>query len=151
MQARHLKEQFFPPADRDQLHIEIELSPQSAIAETLNIATEMRQVLLARSNVMRVDWFLGESAPTFYYNLIARRRNMSQYGQAIVQLDSSESIAQVIHELQDSLDRKFPSARVLVRQLEQGPPFDAPVEVRVFGPNLDETKNDRDACPADSG
>ena len=140
IQAHHLKEQFFPPADRDQLHIEMELSPQSAVDGTLDMAMQMRSKLLARKNVKRVDWFIGESAPTFYYNLIARRRNASQYGQAIVQLDSADNIAGVIHELQDSLDRSFPAARVLVRQLEQGPPFDAPVEVRIFGPNLDELK-----------
>ena len=140
IQAGNLKEQFFPPADRDQLHIEIELSPQSAITETLDVANRMRNELLTEENIQRVDWFVGESAPTFYYNLIARRRNASQYGQAIVQLDSSENIAEIIHGLQDKLDHRFPSARVLVRQLEQGPPFDAPVEVRVFGPNLDDLK-----------
>ena len=29
---------------------------------------------------------------------------------------------------------------MLVRQLEQGPPFDAPVELRIFGPNIDELR-----------
>jgi len=140
LQARHLKEQFFPPADRDQLHIEIELSPEAAIAETQQVARQMRDVLLEHDRVRRVDWLIGESAPTFYYNLIARRRNASQYGQAIVQLDSADQISETIHELQHKLDRRFPSARVLVRQLEQGPPFDAPVEVRLFGPNLDELR-----------
>ena len=141
VQARHLKEQFFPPADRDQLHIEIELGPQAAVSGTLDMAMQMRSELLTRKNIKRVDWFIGESAPTFYYNLIARRRNASQYGQAIVQLDSAANIVDVIHELQDLLDRSYPAARVLVRQLEQGPPFDAPVEVRVFGPNLEELKS----------
>ena len=31
----------------------------------------------------------------------------------------------------------FPNARLLVRQLGQGPPFDAPVEIRLFGPDLE--------------
>lgn len=136
IQARHLEEQFFPPADRDQLHIEIELSPQASVTGTLNIAEEMREHMMQKENVLRVDWFIGESAPTFYYNLIARKRRVSQYGQAIVQLDSAENIAREIHKFQLELDEAFPQARVLVRQLEQGPPFDAPVEVRVFGPDL---------------
>ncbi len=140
IQARHLKEQFFPPADRDQLHIEVELSPQASVEGTLNLANRMRSTLLDRENILRVDWFVGESAPTFYYNLIARKRNTSQYAQAIVQLDSAENIAGVIHGLQDDLDRQFPEARVLVRQLEQGPPFDAPVEIRIFGPDLSQLR-----------
>ena len=136
IQARHLEEQFFPPADRDQVHVEIELGPQASVDGTLQVVTELRDTLLKKDNVLRVDSFVGASAPSFYYNLIERRRNMSQFAQAIVQLDSAENISSVIHEFQRELDFQFPQARVLVRQLEQGPPFDAPVEVRIFGPDL---------------
>ncbi len=38
--------------------------------------------------------------------------------------------------LQPILDRQFADCRVLVRQLEQGPPFDAPLEIRLRGPDL---------------
>ena len=134
--AMQLNEQFFPPADRDQLHIEVELGPSSSIAGTLETAHQIRDMLLQDSDVRRVDWFVGESAPPFYYNLIARRSNVSQYAQAIVQLNSYENQKQKIHQLQTLLDAKFAHARVIVRQLEQGPPFDAPVEVRLFGPDL---------------
>jgi multidrug efflux pump subunit AcrB len=140
IQARNLPEQFFPPADRDQLHIEIELGPQASVTGSMRLAKQVRAELLRHANVRRVDWFVGESAPTFYYNLIARKRNTSQYAQAIVQLDSADGIAEVIRKFQVELDEKFPQARVLVRQLEQGPPFDAPIEVRIFGPDLDALK-----------
>ena len=138
--AMELNEQFFPPADRDQLHIEVELGASSSIASTLETTHQIRDLLLQDSDIRRVDWFVGESAPTFYYNLIARRSNVSQYAQAIVQLKSFENQKQKIHQLQTLLDAKFAHARVVVRQLEQGPPFDAPVEVRLFGPDLDRLK-----------
>jgi multidrug efflux pump subunit AcrB len=135
--AGQLSEQFFPPADRDQLHIELELGPTSSIANTLRTTDQIRELLMQDSDIKRVDWFIGESAPTFYYNLIPRRSSVSQYAQAMVQLNSFENQAAKIHELQALLDKRFAHARVLVRQLEQGPPFDAPVEVRLFGPDLD--------------
>ena len=135
--AGQLQEQFFPPSDRDQLQIEVELSPQSSLASTLSTTQQIREALLDEPSVKRVDWFIGESAPAFYYNLIPRRAAISQYAQAMVQLDSAEDQASKIHHLQELLDAKFAHARVLVRQLEQGPPFDAPVEVRLFGPDLD--------------
>ena len=135
--ATQLNEQFFPPADRDQLHIEVELGPSSSIASTLETTQQIRDLLLQDSDILRVDWFVGESAPTFYYNLIARRSNASRYAQAMVQLNSFENQKQKIHQLQRLLDAKFAHARVIVRQLEQGPPFDAPVEVRLLGPDLD--------------
>ena len=134
--ATQLTEQFFPPSDRDQIHIELELSPQSSIAATLETTRLMREDLLADPDVEQVDWFIGESAPAFYYNLIPRRANISQYAQALVKLKSLENQPEIIHRIQHNLDQKFAHARVLVRQLEQGPPFDAPVEVRLFGPDL---------------
>ena len=134
--ATQLSEQFFPPSDRDQIHIELELSPQSSIAATLETTRQMREQLLKDPDVEQVDWFIGESAPAFYYNLIPRRANISQYAQALVKLKSAENQPAIIHRVQSDLDQKFAHARVLVRQLEQGPPFDAPVEVRLFGPDL---------------
>ena len=137
MGATQLSEQFFPPADRDQLHIEIELGPTSSLANTLQTTGQIRELLLQDPEVDRVDWFVGESAPAFYYNLIPKRSNVSQYAQAIIQLKSFEGQTKKIHQLQALVDANFAHARVLVRQLEQGPPFDAPIEVRLFGPDLD--------------
>ena len=135
--ATQLTEQFFPPSDRDQVHIELELSPTGSLAGTLKTTEAIRESLMEENEVTRVDWFAGESAPAFYYNLISRRAGVSQYAQALVQLNTSENQAEIIHRLQNKLDRDFSHARTLVRQLEQGPPFDAPVEVRLFGPNLE--------------
>ena len=134
--ATQLSEQFFPPSDRDQIHIELELSPQSSIAATLKTTRQIRDELLHDPDVQQVDWFIGESAPAFYYTLIPKRASVSQYAQALVKLTTFENQPEIIHRLQSKLDQQFAHARVLVRQLEQGPPFDAPVEVRLFGPDL---------------
>lgn len=136
--ASQLSEQFFPPADRDQFQIELELEPQASLAETELIAREIEERLHDEERVRHVSWFLGESAPSFYYNVIPRRKNSPNYGQAIVTLDSNQNALGMIRELQIALDDEFPAARILVRQLEQGPPFDAPVEMRLLGPDLDQ-------------
>ncbi|MFT5526305.1 MAG: multidrug efflux pump subunit AcrB [Pirellulaceae bacterium] len=131
-----LPEQFFPPADRDQIYVELELPAQSSMADTLTKMSQLRERLEVNDRVQHVYWFAGESAPTFYYNVIPRRRNVSRYAQALVQLDSAVGVREVIHQLQAELDLAVPSGRVLVRQLEQGPPFDAPVELRLYGPDI---------------
>ncbi|QDV18705.1 Cobalt-zinc-cadmium resistance protein CzcA [Gimesia panareensis] len=134
--ASSLPEQFFPPADRDQVNIELELNAHASLAETKATIETIRQVVLSHPQVRGIEWFLGESAPQFYYNIIAKRENASNFAQALVQLKSAHGGRQLIHELQRELDQKVPHSRVLVRQLEQGPPFDAPIEVRLFGPDL---------------
>lgn len=136
MLATTLTEQFFPPADRDQFQIQMELPPASSLAETERLIRNARESILKHERVVAVDWFLGQSGPSFYYNMLANRAGVAQYAQAIVQLDRLEDGREVIHELQSQLDAELPEARFLVRQLEQGPPFEAPIEVRIFGPDL---------------
>lgn len=135
-QARKLPEQFFPPADREQVQIEVELSASSSIAQTREVTGKMRDSALELDGVDRVHWFLGESAPTFFYNIMPRRKNTAFYAQALVEFDKGVNSRDMIRALQDKLDDEFPECRLLVRQLEQGPPFDAPVEVKLFGPDL---------------
>lgn len=134
--APWLPEQFFPPADRDQFHIEIELEPGASLASTRRVAERVDRVL-ADEPIDQVDWYFGESAPTFYYNILANRKGTPNFGQAIVRTRDVSQVGEIIRRLQTRLDREVADARVLVRQLEQGPPFDAPVEVRLFGPDLD--------------
>ncbi len=136
LQFAKLPEQFFPPGDRNQFQIELELPAQASLDETLRTVTAMRQQILEHEKVEEVSWFVGESAPSFYYNLIPRRRSTSSYAQAFVQLKAGEEPLTTIREMQSELNELVPGSRVLVRQLEQGPPFDAPVEVRLFGPDL---------------
>jgi len=133
--AGQLKEQFFPPTDRDQFEITMRLPPQSSIAETESIAHKARALLLQHDRVRHVHWFLGTSAPKFFYNMIEGADGTPSFGQAYVQIGDTANLSAFLNELQDELDAKLPQAQFLVRQLEQGPPFPAPVELRVFGPD----------------
>ena len=130
-----LKEQFFPPSGRDQFHITIEATPTATLAQTRRIAESVESIA-RRFEPQSVHWFFGESAPSFYYNVIANRRGTQNFGQAVVRLGDDRDPIAVIAALQRMVDAEIPSARVIVRQLEQGPPFEAPIEVRLFGPDL---------------
>lgn len=141
VQSRLLPEQFFPAADRNQIAIEVELSSQASLQESLVQTGRIRESLLRDGEVSEVSWWLGRSAPPFYYNQIASRRGISRYAQALVKLKSAENLSQRINKMQTKLDAEFPGAKVVVRQLEQGPPFEAPIEVQVFGPDLDKLRD----------
>ena len=132
-----LPDQFFPPADRDQFSIEIELPSNASFAELKTLTAEISKELNKNPRVEQTTWLLGRSAPTFYYNVITNRLGASGYAHGIVQLDSKENGAAEIQKIQHEIQSTFPEARVLARQLEQGPPFTAPIEVRFFGPDLD--------------
>lgn len=133
-----LKNQFFPLVSRDQFQIEVEFASSTAIAETRNKVLQAREIILERPQVEDVHWFVGEGAPKFYYNFTGDRENQAHYAQAMVQLNTDREVGTIVRELQTELDAQFPAARILVKQFEQGPLFDAPIEMRIFGSNLDE-------------
>ncbi len=91
---------------------------------------------MAQEAVVALHGCVGEITPGVHYDQVPMQKNTSHYAQALVQLNSAEGARALIHRLQAELDESFSAARILVRQLEQGPPFSAPVEVRLYGPDL---------------
>ncbi|MEL6336077.1 MAG: efflux RND transporter permease subunit, partial [Pseudomonadota bacterium] len=132
-----LTAQFFPEVDRDQFHVQLELPAGSAIAETERLARAADSYLQGVEGIEQVQWVIGRSAPAFYYNMLDNRDQDATFAEALVTTASEEATNAVIPALQDRLDTALPGARVLVRGLKQGPPVDAPLEMRLTGPNID--------------
>ncbi len=134
--GQRLPEQFFPPSDRNQIQIEVELPAREPVTQTLATVRELQETVTADPQVTRVHWFVGRSAPTFYYNVVPSRRGTPFYAQAIVELSDEASPSELVQSLQSQLSAEHAESRIIVRQLEQGPPLDAPIELRVAGPDL---------------
>lgn len=82
--AGQLTEQFFPASDRDMFHIEIYL-PQHASIEATRKATEDVSVILGdEPDIESLHWFVGVSAPSFYYNMMENRDGSANYAQAMI-------------------------------------------------------------------
>ena len=128
---------FFPPADRDQFHIEVRLPAASSIAKTEALAHEVESMVRELPGVVRVSSFIGESAPMMYYNVLTNEDNNPAFLHLIVDTVSLEATNQQVPGLQQSLDKRFPQAQSVVRKYEQGSPFKAPIELRVYGDDLE--------------
>ncbi|MFA0555913.1 efflux RND transporter permease subunit [Vibrio sp. 10N.222.55.A1] len=135
-----LTEQFFPPSDRDMFEIQVYMPPQASIYATKNTSEKIDDIIHRYPEVERIDWLVGANFPSFYYNLQARQNNAPYFSQAMVKTENFDQANTLIPELQKMLDNEVPEAQILVRKLNQGPPFTAPVELRVYGENLDTLK-----------
>jgi multidrug efflux pump len=138
--AKQLQEQFFPSSDRDMFQIELFLPAQSSIINTERVSKVLTNYLKALDGIESVHWFIGKNAPSFYYNLMPTKDGAQYYGQGMVTATNFAAANRLIPQIQQTLDDMLPEAQILVRKLEQGPPFNAPVELRIFGPNLDRLK-----------
>lgn len=138
--SKQLSEQFFPPSDRDMFQIELFMPTQSSIINTQITSQRISDYLYQQQGIEKVRWFIGKNAPSFYYNLTPSKDGFQNYGQAMITTTDFQAANSLIPKLQAELDELIPQAQLLVRKLEQGPPFNAPVELRVYGPNLDTLK-----------
>ncbi|GAD88813.1 hypothetical protein VHA01S_010_00390 [Vibrio halioticoli NBRC 102217] len=136
-----LTEQFFPPSDRDMFEVQVYLSPQASIYATENVAEEVDKIIRQYQGVEQVNWLVGGNFPSFYYNLQASQSRAPYFAQAMVKTDTFQSANDMIVRLQRHLNQAIPNAQILVRKLEQGPPFKAPIELRIYGDNLDQLKS----------
>ena len=139
--ATQLTEQFFPPSDRDMFEIQLFMPPQSSIYATADATAQVDKLMAKHAEVEQVNWLVGTNFPSFYYNLVAGQRGAPYFAQAMVKMSDFRAANALIPSLQQELDEALPQAQILVRKLEQGPPFNAPLEVRVLGANLDRLKS----------
>jgi multidrug efflux pump subunit AcrB len=132
-----LTPQFFPGVDRDQFHIEVDLPPGTGFAETMRLVREIDATLADADGIVDVAWVVGRSAPAFYYNMVGDRDQAPAFAQALVRTASPNDTQRLLAELQADLPPAYLQARFVIRGLTQGPPVDAPVELRLVGQDID--------------
>jgi multidrug efflux pump subunit AcrB len=132
-----LSEQFFPANDRNQFQVQLVLPSQSSIAETEAAVMRARAILDRHPEVVESQWVVGESAPRVFYNMFSNNDGVSSFAGGFVTTVSPDATEDLLPRLQAELIAAFPDARALALPFEQGPPFEAPIEVRIVGPELD--------------
>jgi multidrug efflux pump subunit AcrB len=134
--ATQLTEQFFPPVDRAQFQIQVQLSPQASIAETRRNVAKADVLLRKHSEVIGSNWFLGQNPPRIYYSSVSRQEGVGSTATGFVDTTSAQATRALLPTLQRELSDAFPNAMVLATPFEQGPGLEAPVEALVYGPDL---------------
>ncbi len=135
--SKQLPSVFFPSADRDQFEIYVWLPNGTAITETKKLVERMDDHVRGKEEVKQVTWLIGASAPSIYYNQVMSRDNSPEFANAVITTTSISVAAELIPKLQFDLQDSFPEAKVAVRAFGQGPPVPAPIEVDIFGPDID--------------
>ncbi|MEO0322344.1 MAG: efflux RND transporter permease subunit [Myxococcota bacterium] len=133
--APHVKVNFFPTSDRDQVLVEVELPEGTHLATTDEAARRVEAYLAAREDVDSVTAWVGRSAPNFYYNL-PRRPQAPFLAQLLVDARSRNDVNIIRQEVEAMALEELPGAQVIARRLEQGPPVRAPIEVRLYHDDL---------------
>lgn len=127
--------QFFPPAERDQIVIDIALPAPASAVSTERAARAVQAVAARHPEVVGGALFLGGSAPRFYYNVQPRVPEEGS-AQMLLTTASMEVVPALVAQLRAEVAQEVVGARVMVRRLEQGPPVDPPLQFRLTGDDL---------------
>lgn len=128
--------QFFPPAERNQFIIDLELPKNSSPAQMRDTANRVAALLQQHAQVDNFGVFYGGTAPRFYYN-ISPKEPAAYLSQFVINTHDMHDVVPLLAKLRQEIDAQVPGARILARQLEQGPPVDYPIQIEINGPELD--------------
>jgi multidrug efflux pump subunit AcrB len=128
----------FPASEKPQFIINAITPLQTNLENTNALAEHVENVVSKIPEVTYYATNVGKGNPRIYYNVI-QEHERSDFSQTFVQLDpaiSAEKKLKIINNLRDDF-RQYPGAKIEVKNFEQGPPVVAPIEIRLFGDNLD--------------
>lgn len=132
---------FFPPVDRNQFQVQITMPADTSLQQTLAEVNRAREYFEAIPEIVSSHWFVGEASPPVYYNMLGNSDGVSSFANGFVTTAHVDDPRTILPTLQRQLMNAFPRARIMALPFEQGPPFTAPIEIRIVGPDLNTLKN----------
>jgi len=128
----------FPSSEKPQFLINITTANQSNLPYTDTLTRAIEKELKKEPLIKYYATNVGKGNPRIYYNVIPENTK-SDYAQLFIQLTDDSSPDDKLALIQKLQHRwaHYPGAKVEVKNFEQGPPVVAPIEIRLFGDNLD--------------
>ena len=130
----------FPPAETPYFLVQVTTSEGSAIPATTRAVDVVENALKDEGDVQAVMSNIGRGNPQIFYN----QRNFDQrsnIGEVLVTLKRWDKTAgpALVERLRAKL-AAAPDAQYVVKVFQNGPPIDAPIQMRIVGPELDVLK-----------
>jgi len=122
---------FFPDTDRNQVIIDIKYPENSHIIQNTQTTRAIAAELAKRNHVERTVTFVGNSGPVFYYNLVEKPR-APHIARIVTIIDDVANSQGIIEWITREVTPQYPQAEIVARRLGQGPPSDAPIEIKVI-------------------
>lgn len=132
----------FPASEKPQFVINAITPLQTNLGNTDSVARHVEAVVSKIPEVAYYATNVGKGNPRVYYNVV-QENERTDFAQIFVQLyddTTPKEKINIINTLRDEF-KTYPGAKIEVKNFEQGPPIVAPVEIRLFGDNLDSLRS----------
>ncbi|WP_458414480.1 efflux RND transporter permease subunit [Schinkia sp. CFF1] len=130
----------FPVDNRPELLVDIRMPTGQNIKATNQVVHDVTKFLLEKEEVETVASYVGGSAPKMFMGDTSAGEGI-EVGQLVVVLDDSKKLPKDIElEWTEEFKKQFPGVMIMPRILVTGPPVGKPVEIQVFGEDIDELR-----------
>ena len=131
---------FFPTADKPMLLIDVDHPYSSNIEHTDKTMRYIESVLDTTDFVSHYTTNAGHGNPQVYYNRIPEEYK-TYHGEVLVNFNNwnPELFYKTLGQLRSAFVG-YPDARISFRELKNGAPFEAPIEILLIGEELDTLK-----------
>jgi multidrug efflux pump len=139
---RFVQQQFFPPASRPELIVDLRLAEGASVHATQREVERLEKRLAAtpfRDDLDNFVAYVGSGSPRFYLPFDQQLVN-SNFAQFILNTRDNEARERVRAALIALFENEFPALRARVNRLENGPPVGFPVQFRVTGEDKGEVR-----------
>jgi multidrug efflux pump subunit AcrB len=130
----------FPSADIPQFRVTIETPDGASLADTDRALRFVEDELANRQDVKH--WFanLGRGNPRVYYNIFPEETN-ANVAEVFAELNAFDpKRSPELYEELRSAFAAYPGARIILEAYQNGPPINAPIEVAISGPDLEQLR-----------
>lgn len=133
--ATKLEEQFFPPSDRPELLVSLNLPQNASLAATDEQAKKLEALLKNDPNVDHFSTYVGSGAIRFYLpmDVLLSNDNVTQLVVVAKDIHARDALRE---KLEGKLKTELADSTARVMPLEVGPPVGWPLKYRVTGPDV---------------
>ncbi|MBA3836848.1 MAG: multidrug transporter AcrB [Zymomonas sp.] len=141
----------FPSAETPYFLVRVETPEGSSLAATDRAVRDVARILKAEPAVTNVMENAGRGNPQIFYN-ITPREERPRYGDVFATLGEWDvrTSPQLLARLREKFGA-YPDARVTLIVFENGPPLEAPIAIRISGPDIDVLKRLSDRVVVEMG
>lgn len=134
---------FFPDSDRPTYEIKIVAENSNNIYETEKITKKILSFIRENIKTKNTTSFIGVGAPRYVLSATPESEK-ANYGLIIVNIEDYRNVDEDIKKIQNWADENFANAEIIARKVPLGPPYNAPVEVRILGDDIQKLMKFRD-------
>lgn len=135
---------FFPFADTDMMYIDVRSELSTDLEKTEELTDEVVKLISGYDEVTHCVAAIGDGLPRFYDTMYPAFPS-KDYGQIILKVDKTligkgkkyNTLTALRDDIQRKLNEGISSGTATVKQLEQGEPVGAPVNIRIVGKDIE--------------